>query len=70
MRNIMSVLLPFLGMVAMVIGYGPLSLKKHPTAGVGFVVAGFVFRLAGLLVFAGYALLFLYVLISHITGRA
>jgi hypothetical protein len=29
------------------VGYGPLSLKRNPTAGAGFAAAGFLFRLAG-----------------------
>jgi hypothetical protein len=29
------------------IGYGPFSRKKKPAAGVGVVVVGFLFRLAG-----------------------
>jgi hypothetical protein len=38
------------------VGYGPLSLQKHPTAGDAFAVAGFLIRLAGLLLI-GYGLL-------------
>jgi hypothetical protein len=30
------------------IGYGPLSLRKHPTMGCGYVVLGFLVRLIGL----------------------
>jgi len=38
-----------IGMSFCFVGYGPLSLKKNPTAGDGFAVVGFLFRLAGLL---------------------
>ena len=30
------------------VGFRPLSLRKHPTAGIAFAVAGFLVRLAGL----------------------
>ena len=30
------------------LGFGPLSLRKHPTAGIAFAVAGFLVRLVGL----------------------
>jgi len=31
-----------------VVGFGPFSLRKHPTAGLAFAVAGFLVRLSGL----------------------
>ena len=39
------------------LGFHPLSLRKHPTAGVVFAVFGFVVRLVGLALIA-YGLLF------------
>ncbi len=39
--------IPFLGAAVTYIGYGPLPLKKNPTAGIGLALIGFVFRLAG-----------------------
>ena len=40
-------LIPLIGFSFIFFGYGPLSLKKHPTAGVGFAAVGFLFRLVG-----------------------
>jgi Na+/melibiose symporter-like transporter len=42
-----TILLPLLGIALTCIGYGPFSMKKNPSAGVGFAVIGFMFRLAG-----------------------
>ena len=36
------------GIGVSLVGFRPLSLRKHPTAGVAFAVAGFVVRLVGL----------------------
>ena len=41
------ILLPLLGIAVTYIGYGPFSWKRNPTAGVGFVLVGFLFRLTG-----------------------
>jgi hypothetical protein len=41
------ILLLLLGISVTYIGYGPLSLKKNPTAGSCFAVIGFLLRLAG-----------------------
>lgn len=50
-----------LGIALSYIGYGPLSSKKNPAAGVGLVVIGFLFRLVGplLLVWDACILLFI-----------
>ena len=40
------------GIVLAIVGYGPLSLRRHPTAGEAFTVAGFLTRLCGLLLIA------------------
>ena len=37
-----------MGIGVSLVGFRPLSLRKHPTAGVAFAVAGFVVRLVGL----------------------
>jgi hypothetical protein len=36
------------GLAICVVGFGPLSLRKYPEAGIAFAVAGFVVRLVGL----------------------
>ncbi|MGA2256139.1 MAG: hypothetical protein ABSG53_15940 [Thermoguttaceae bacterium] len=41
------VLMPLIGIVVTCIGYGLLSRKKNPTAGVGYTTLGFLFRVAG-----------------------
>lgn len=43
------------GVCVCLVGFHPLSLRKHPTAGIAFVVAGFFVRLIGLM-FVGYGL--------------
>lgn len=50
----------FLGIGLSCIGYGPLSLKKNPTAGIAFAGIGFLCRLAGpiLLLWPGFWILF------------
>ncbi len=45
-------LILFAGAGLALIGYGPLSMKKHPAAGVGMAVTGFVVRLAALIAIA------------------
>jgi hypothetical protein len=42
-----AILILVIGIGCCYIGYGPLSLKKKPTAGAGFAAVGFFFRLAG-----------------------
>ncbi len=45
--------IPFMllaGSVLAFLGFGPLSRRKHPTAGVGIAIAGFVTRLLALLI--------------------
>ena len=44
-----AIIIVLIGLGFCFVGYGPLSLKKNPTAGDGFAVVGFLFRLAGLL---------------------
>jgi hypothetical protein len=56
------ILIPLLGIAVTYIGYGPFSLKKNPTAGVGFAVIGFLFRLAGPLLLVWATLLWLFVI--------
>ncbi len=51
-----------LGISFSYLGYGPLSRKKNPTAGVGLVVIGFLLRLAGPLLLVWDALLWLFVI--------
>jgi hypothetical protein len=41
------ILMLLFGIAFTYFGYGPLSMKKHPKAGIGFAVAGFVLRCAG-----------------------
>jgi hypothetical protein len=36
------------GIAICVVGFGPLSFRKHPTAGIAFAVAGFMVRFVGL----------------------
>jgi hypothetical protein len=47
------------GVCVSFVGYRPLSLRKHPTAGNAFAVAGFLVRLAGLLLISYGLLTFL-----------
>jgi hypothetical protein len=56
------ILIPLLGIAVTYIGYGPFSRKKNPTAGVGFAVIGFLFRLAGPLLIVWGILLWLFVI--------
>jgi hypothetical protein len=56
------ILLPLLGVAVTYIGYGPFSLKKKPTPGVGFAVIGFVFRLSGPLLLVWAVLLWLFMI--------
>jgi hypothetical protein len=56
------ILLPLLGIAVTYIGYGPFSLKKNATAGVGFAAIGFLFRLAGPLLLVWASLLWLFVI--------
>jgi hypothetical protein len=37
----------FAGILLTYLGYGPLSLRKHPGRGAGFAVVGFLCRLVG-----------------------
>jgi len=41
------ILIIVLGIALIYLGYGPLSRKKNPTAGVAFVIVGFLCRVAG-----------------------
>jgi hypothetical protein len=49
----------FVGLGICLIGFGPLSSRKHPEAGDALAVAGFFVRLAGLLVVTFGLLLYL-----------
>lgn len=44
------IMMLLIGIAVTSIGYGPLSLKKHPAPGPAFVLIGFLFRLAGPLI--------------------
>ena len=44
------ILILLFGIGVSYVGYGPLSLKKNPTAGAGFAIVGFILRLAGPLI--------------------
>jgi hypothetical protein len=60
------ILILLVGIGLSFVGYGPLSLKKNPKAGIVFAVVGFVFRLAGpLLLFWG-VLVGLFLVFGHI----
>ena len=56
------ILILLLGIGLSYLGYSTFSLKKDPTAGVTFAVAGFLFRLAGPLLLVYGALLWLFVI--------
>ena len=55
------VLMPLIGIVVTCIGYGLLSRKKSPTAGVGYTILGFLFRVAGPLLIVLAALFWIFV---------
>jgi hypothetical protein len=54
-----AAVLVFVGVCVSFVGYHPLSLRKHPTAGIAFAVAGFLVRLAGLALISYGLLLYL-----------
>ncbi len=56
------ILILVLGSGLSYLGWGPLSARKNPSAGVGFVVFGFLFRLAGGLLLVREALLLLFMI--------
>jgi hypothetical protein len=46
------------GVCISLVGFRPLSLRKHPTAGIAFALAGFFVRLVGLAIISFGLLLF------------
>lgn len=64
------ILLP-IGIAFICIGFGPLSMKKNPAAGVGFASVGFLFRLVGgLLIVCGLPFwVFVFSMAGFIGGR-
>ena len=63
------ILILLLGIALTYIGYGPLSLKKNPTAGVGFAAIGLLFRLAGALLLTWDIFLWLFVISMMLPPR-
>ena len=63
------ILILLLGIALTYIGYGPLSLKKNPTAGAGFAVIGLLFRLAGALLLTWDIFLWLFVISMMLPPR-
>ena len=41
------ILIPLIGIAFTCVGYGPLSMKRNPEAGLCFAIVGFLFRLVG-----------------------
>jgi hypothetical protein len=63
------ILIPLIGIGISCVGYGPLSMKRNPAAGVCFAIVGFLFRLFGPLLIVWGLFFWLFVFSMAFGGR-